>query len=135
MHFVRELYCGSMLRVFDSDFILRDVGGRPSLVESFRDIGVEVVLDAEVRPGGGVAVVGRDVYWRGVRLPRTALRVEFVSRVRPEADGDSIEIVGRLDMAPRTAAGRFLMHGLLRRPRELGRIRYEVRPLGAEGDS
>jgi hypothetical protein len=133
MHFVRELYCGPALRVFDSDFVLREVAGKPELVEVFRDIGVEVVLDAELRPGGGVAVVGRDIYWRGVRLPRTALRVEFASTVCSGPDGDeSIEIIGRLSMQPRTAIGRFVMHGLLRRPRELGKIRYEVRTAGPD---
>jgi hypothetical protein len=129
MHFVREIYCGGSLRVFDSDFVLRRVAGRQSLVEVFGDIGVEVVLDAELRPPGGVAIVGRDIYWRGIRLPRTALRVEFASRVCADSDGEFIEIVGRLSMEPQTAIGRFFMHTLLRRPRELGSIRYIVRPV------
>jgi hypothetical protein len=129
MHFVRELCCGTALRVFDSDFVLRVVGGKPALVEVFRDIGVEVVLDAEPRPGGGVAVVGRDVYWRGIRLPRTALRIEFASRVATDPSGrEFIEVIGRLGMEPRTAVGRFVMHTLLRRPRHLGSIKYILKP-------
>jgi hypothetical protein len=129
MHFVRELYCGESLRVFDSDFVLREVGGRPCLVEVFGDIGVDVVLDVEPPPGGGVAVVGRDIYWRGLRLPRTGLRVEFTSQVLDDTPGsEAIEIVGRLTLEPQTALGRFVMHSLLRRPRRLGSIHYLLRP-------
>lgn len=129
MHFVRELDCPPRLRVFDSDFVVRSVAGSPALVEVFGDIGVEVVLRVEHRPNWGVAVVGKDIYWHGIRLPRTALRIEFESRVFGDADGDeTIEVVGRLTMEPRTAIGRFMMYRVLRRPRELGSITYLLRP-------
>jgi hypothetical protein len=125
MHFVRELDCAPSLRVFDSDFVLRSVAGTQMLVEVFADIGVEVVLAVEHRPGGGVAVVGKDIYWHGIRLPRTALRIEFTSRVVQDADGsERIEVVGRLTMDPQTALGRFIMHKVFRRPRDLGSITY-----------
>lgn len=135
MHFIRELYCHDQLRVFDSDFVLREVAGKTALVEVFDDLKVDVVLDAEIRPEGGVAVVGRDIYWRGTRLPRTALRVEFSSQVFSDPKGrESIRIVGRLDMSPRTRLGRFCMHSVLRRPNELGRITYILSPNGNDSD-
>jgi hypothetical protein len=128
MHFVRELYCTPTLRVFDSDFVVRTIASRPTLAEVFSDIGVHVVLDVEHRPDGGVAVVGRDIYWHGIRMPRTALRIEFASRVcRDEIGGEYMETIGRLSMEPRTAVGRFVMHKIFRRPRDLGSIKYLLR--------
>jgi hypothetical protein len=125
MHFVRELYCGSALRVFDSDFVLRTTAGKPEFREVFVDIGVQVVLEVEHRPYGGVAVVGKDIYWHGIRLPRTALRIEFASRVcRDTHDREFVEVVGRLSMEPRTAFGRFVIYKICRRPRNLGSITY-----------
>ncbi|MCC7421643.1 MAG: hypothetical protein IT428_15280 [Planctomycetaceae bacterium] len=125
MHFVRELYCGRSLRVFDSDFVLRSGERETQFVEVFGDLRIDVVLDAEVRPDGGVAVVGRDIYWRSIRLPRTALRIDFSSRVEVAPSGqERIRVVGTLDIAPRTRLGRFLMHSVLRRPRRLGQITY-----------
>jgi hypothetical protein len=57
------------------------------------------------------------------------LRVEFRSRVVADAAGDgALAIEGDLRMEPRTRLGRLLAHGLLRRPRDVGRIRYDVRP-------
>jgi hypothetical protein len=80
----------------------------------------------EPRSEGGAAVVGRDIYWRGIRLPRTALKIEFVSRVllEEEPGRQRIEVVGSLRMQPQTRWGRFLMHTLLRRPEDLGSIHY-----------
>ncbi len=128
MHFIRELYCASALRVFDSDFVLRTMAGKPVLVEVFGDIGVQVVLDVEHRPNGGVAVVGKDIYWHGIRLPRTALRIEFTSQVCRDANNQEfIEVLGSLSMDPRTAFGRVLMYKVFRRPRDLGSIKYLLR--------
>jgi hypothetical protein len=128
MHFVRELYCTPSLRVFDSDFVLRTIADKPTLVEVFADIGIEMVLDVEHRPNGGVAVVGKDIFWHGIRLPRTALRIEFTSRVcRDRDDSEFIEVLGRLSMEPRTAFGRVIMYKVFRRPRNLGSIKYLLR--------
>jgi hypothetical protein len=127
MHFVRELYCGESLRVFDSDFVLRTIDGKPTFVEVFDDLDAYVVLDVEPRPEGGVAVVGRDIYWKGHRLPRLGLKIEFTSRVLP-GEADAVEVVGSLTLEPKTAWGRFLAYKILRRPRQLGRIRYLLHP-------
>lgn len=125
MHFVRELYCGDALRVFDSDFVLREVFGQKTLVEVFSDINIDVVLDVEPRSDQRVAVVGRDIFWRGIRLPRIGLKIEFVSKVFDDEGGrQRIEVVGSLRMLPRTAVGRFFMYKVLRRPKDLGSIRY-----------
>jgi hypothetical protein len=89
MHFVRELYCRDRLRVFDSDFVVRSIAGRPTLVEVFVDLSVDVVLAVTVLDDGGLSVSGQDIYWRGVRLPRTGLHVDFVSEVHDDRPGAS----------------------------------------------
>lgn len=128
MHFVRELYCGESLRVFDSDFVVRTINGSPTLVEVFGDLHTDVVLDVTPRENGGCAVTGRDIYWRGIRLPRTGLKVEFASKVLADEEGrEIVEVVGRLTLEPRSRWGRFVMHTLLRRPEYLGSIRYLLR--------
>ena len=39
MHFLRELYCAGRLRVFDSDFVVRETARGPALFEVFADLG------------------------------------------------------------------------------------------------
>jgi hypothetical protein len=82
-----------------------------------------------------VAIVGRDIYWRGVRLPRTALRIEYSSQVDRGAAGPFIEVIGPLRVEPSTGPGLFLSYQVLRRPRHLGSIRYLLRPLSADPSS
>ena len=79
------------------------------------------------RRGGG----GRQGYLLA-RHPHAAygrLRIEFASRVcRDEIGGEYMETrIGRLSMEPRTAVGRFVMHKIFRRPRDLGSIKYLLR--------
>jgi hypothetical protein len=129
MHFVRELYCRGALRVFDSDFVVRRVDGRPTLFEVFLDHGLMVEMDLTPLEGGGLSIRSRRVTLRRWPLPSFGLRVEFQSRVVLDPAGEcALAIEGTLRMAPRTRLGRFVAHGLLRRPRDLGRIRYDVRP-------
>ncbi|HLL84875.1 MAG TPA: DUF4166 domain-containing protein [Longimicrobium sp.] len=112
MHFVRELYCGGQLRVFDSDFVVR--GGR--LYEVFVEQGLEVELEARALEDGGVSLRGRRVRWRGVPLPTFGLRVEF--RTRPAAGGgERVHIIGTLSREPRPGAPA---------PLPLGTIHYEA---------
>jgi hypothetical protein len=128
MHFVRELYCRDALRVFDSDFVVRRVEERPTLFEVFVDHGLIVEMDVAPLTEGGLSIRSRRVTLRRWPLPSFGLRVEFRSRVVAEATGyDALTIEGDLRMEPRTRLGRLLAHGLLRRPRDLGRIRYDVR--------
>jgi hypothetical protein len=125
MHFVRELYSGATRRVFDSDFVVRNFRGRPTFFEVFVDLGVDVEMEVKPLGDGGLSIRGANIYWRGIRLPSTALKVEFVSRlVHPAGERPSIRIEGNLLMQPDTRLGKFVMHGLFRRPERLGRIRY-----------
>lgn len=130
MHFIRELYCGDALRVFDSDFVVRDVNGRATLFEVFVDTKVDVEMDVEPTAEGGLLIQSRSICLRGVRLPFIGLRVEFHSRVVKNSRGlDVLELDGHLLMQPRTRLGRFLSYGLLRRPEQLGCIHYVAEPV------
>lgn len=129
MHFIRELYCGGALRVFDSDFVVRPVDGRSSLFEVFVDLGVEVEMDLQPLPGGGLCIRSRNIYLRGVRLPPVGLQVEFRSFVEEDgAAGSQVRIEGRLLMEPQSSVGRFVMWRVLGRPHELGSICYRATP-------
>ena len=132
MHFVRELYMGETLRVFDSDFIVRRVKGVPTLFEVFVDQHIEVEMTVTPLPEGALSIRGKNFYCRGLRLPCPGLRVEFQSRVLAEEPGaDVLHIEGRLLMQPDTRWGRFLANRVLGRPEVLGTIRYLARPLAA----
>lgn len=124
MHFVRELHVGDVLRVFDSDFVVRAHGGVPTLFEIFAELGIEIAMTVSVRPDGGLAIRGKTIFWRGLQLPSLGLEVEFISR--PSSDG-ALTIDGYLCMRPRTAIGRFFIYSVLRRPEMLGQIHYSVR--------
>jgi hypothetical protein len=124
MHFVRELYCRGALRVFDSDFVVREA----RLYEVFVDMGVSVEMDVKPLPGGALSIRGVNVYRRGLRLPPVWLKVEFQSRVDVLPDGaEELRIDGHLLMQPDGAVGRFLAYKVLRRPEELGCIHYRAR--------
>jgi hypothetical protein len=108
MHFVRELYCDGVLRVFDSDFVVRK--GR--LYEVFVEHGLEVELNVRVLEDGGVSLRGRRVRWHGLPVPLFGLCVEF--RTHPAPDGsESVDIIGTLSP-----------EGMHAHP--LGRIHYEA---------
>jgi Domain of unknown function (DUF4166) len=124
MHFVRELYCRGALRVFDSDFVVREA----KLYEVFVDMGVSVEMDVKPLPGGALSIRGVNVYRRGLRLPPVWLKVEFQSRVDVLPDGvEELRIDGHLLMQPDGPVGRFLAYKVLRRPEELGCIHYRAR--------
>jgi len=132
MHFLRELYMGESLRVFDSDFVVRTVNGTPALFEVFVDKHLEIEMTVTPLAGGGLSIRGKNVYYRGTQVPCPGLRVEFQSHVVAEDGGrERLEIEGRLLMQPDTGWGRLLMCRLLRRPEVLGTIRYTARPLAA----
>jgi hypothetical protein len=115
MHFVRELYCDGVLRVFDSDFVVRS----GKLYEVFVEHGLEVELDVRVLEDGGVSLRGRRVRWHGLPVPMFGLCVEF--RTHPARDSsEHVDIIGTLSA-----------EGMHEDP--LGRIHYdawkdEVRP-------
>jgi hypothetical protein len=134
MHFVRELYPRGRLRRFDSDFVVREVAGRPAFFEVFADSRVDVEMELEPLAGGGLAIRGRHIYWRRIRLPDTGLKVEFRSRAtRDEDGGELVAIDGRLLMRPESWLGRLVMCGILRRPERLGAIHYVAREVADAG--
>ncbi|MFP2928806.1 hypothetical protein ACLESO_27140 [Pyxidicoccus sp. 3LG] len=91
MHFVRELYCDGVLRVFDSDFVVR----RGRLYEVFLEHHLEVELEARTLENGGVSLRGRRVRWHGLPVPLFGLCVEF--RTHPAPDGsEHVDIIGTL---------------------------------------
>ena len=91
MHFVRELYCDGVLRVFDSDFVVR--GGK--LYEVFLEEGLEVELEVRALDDGGVSLRGRRVRWRGLPVPLLGLCVEFRTHPAP-GDSERVDIIGTL---------------------------------------
>ena len=132
MHFLRELYMGEDLRVFDSDFVVKTIHGVPTLFEVFVDKHIEVEMIVTPLPEGGLSIRGKNFYYRGTRLPCPGLRVEFQSRVLKDEDSrEVLNIEGRLLMQPDSGWGRLLMCRLLPRPEVLGTIRYVARPLAA----
>lgn len=129
MHFVREIDTGRALRVFDSDFLVREHRGVPTLFERFSEANLEYELVVTpLGPGLGVSIRGHDLYWRGLRLPTAGLEVEFQSSVEETPEGAVLHLEGTLAQRPRTAFGRFLAYRVLRRPERLGCIRYVAVP-------
>jgi hypothetical protein len=133
MHFIRELYCGDTMRVFDSDFIVRQMNHRPTLFEVFVDLKVDVEMEVKPLAGGGLSIRGKQIYLRGLRLPATGIQVEFQSRVvaSQNPSGEETErlcIDGHLMMQPRTRMGKFLAYKILRRPEQLACIHYIATP-------
>jgi hypothetical protein len=132
LHFVRELYCGGVLRAFDSDFVVRDLDGDPRLFEIFTDLNLAVAMEVQPTPGGGLLIRGRDIFYRTVRLPSLGFNVEFQSAVGGSEAQPELRIQGKLLLQPRSWWARFLVRGLFRRPEELGGIDYWVRPSAAD---
>jgi hypothetical protein len=128
MHFVRELYLGEKLRVFDSDFVVRAWKGKPTLFEVFVDHGIEVRMAVEAFADGRLLIRGEGIRVRGLGVPRLGLAVEFTSRADAGTGGDEIAIDGLLLMKPASRFGRLIARGLLRRPERLGAIHYRIRP-------
>lgn len=119
MHFVRELYCNGKYRIFDSDFVVRN----GKLYEVFTDMRASVELQVEAIENGGLLIQSRNFLFHGRRMPSIGLTVEFKSRV----ENETLRIDGQLLMKPKTKAGTFFAHKMLRRPKNLGSIHYVAR--------
>ncbi|KFE64448.1 DUF4166 domain-containing protein [Hyalangium minutum] len=113
MHFIRELYCDGLLRVFDSDFVVRN----GTLYEVFIEQGLEVELEVRALERGGVSIRGRRVRWRGLPLPTFGLGVEF----RAFPDGNGAECVSITGLLLREARA-----GAQTPPQVLGILRYQA---------
>jgi hypothetical protein len=133
MHFIRELYCGDAMRVFDSDFIVRQMNNEATLFEVFVDLKVDVEMEVKPLEGRGLSIRGKNIYLRGLRLPSTGIQVEFQSRIvvnenaEPEKR-EQLHIDGHLMMQPRTRLGKFFAYKILRRPEQLACIHYVATP-------
>jgi len=125
---VRELYPSGSLRVFDSDFVIRKAAtGQPALFEVFVEDRIDVEMVVSAIPQGGLSIKGTRIFYRGIRVPDLGLELEFQSHVRDRGEGETLEIEGHLRMRPKSRLGRAIVFGLLRRPEELGCIRYTAR--------
>jgi hypothetical protein len=129
MHFLRELYCNGVYRLFDSDFLVRATPRGPALFERFADLHTDVEMDLCPLTGGGLQIRSRAIYLHGIRLPSLGFYVEFRSHVGADEKGDEVlRSDGRLLLQPRTRWGRFWAYAVLRRPPCLGSIHYLARP-------
>ncbi len=120
MHFVRELYCNDKLRVFDSDFVVRE----GKLFEVFTDLRMAVEMRVEPMTNGGLRISGEKILAYGWKMPSIGLHIEFCSEVE---ENDVLKINGQLLMQPRTGAGKFIAYKILRRPKDLASIHYVAR--------
>ncbi|HHO49310.1 MAG TPA: hypothetical protein ENK18_00165 [Deltaproteobacteria bacterium] len=121
LHFVREFWCDEAVRVFDSDFVVRWIDGQPTLLEVFQQLGIAAQMRTEVLDDGGVSMTIVRLFIRGVPVGVGPARVCF--ETRPHAPGQ-LQVVGVLELAPRTASVRWVLRRLLRLPERLGEIRY-----------
>lgn len=121
MHFVREFWCDEAIRVFDSDFVVRDVDDTPTLLEVFQSLGVAAQMRTEVLDDGGVSMTISRLFVRGIPVGIGPARVCF--ETRPDGPG-RLQVVGVLELQPRSSLLRWLLRRLLRLPERLGEIRY-----------
>jgi hypothetical protein len=128
LHFVREFWCADAIRVFDSDFVVRDVDGRPTLLEVFQDLGVAARMHTEVLADGGLAMTVAGLFVRGVPTGTGPARVRFETR----PDGERLLVTGVLDLVPRSGLERWWVHRVLGLPARLGEIRYYAVPVAAD---
>lgn len=126
LHFVREFWCEEAVRVFDSDFVVRDVDGRPTLLEVFAELGVACQMRTEVLPDGGLAMTVVRLFVGGVSLPVGPVQVCFETR----PDGARLRVTGVLDVKPRSAWEQLLFARLFALPERVGEIRYFATPNG-----
>ncbi|TVQ94932.1 MAG: hypothetical protein EA397_00315 [Deltaproteobacteria bacterium] len=130
LNFVREFWCDEAVRVFDSDFVVREVDGHPTLLEVFRELGVAAQMRTEVLEDGGLSMTIVRLFVRGFPVGIGSFFVRFETRPAGERD---IVVTGVLELRPKGTLGRGFWHSLLRLPQHLGAIRYEASPVGREG--
>lgn len=125
MHFVREFWCADAIRVFDSDFLVREVEGRRVFVEQFSDLGLAAQMHTERLEDGGLAMTIVRVFVRGVPVGVGPFYVRF--ETRPVAE-DRLAVEGVCDLRATSRLSRWFWHRLLRLPERLGAIRYAATP-------
>jgi hypothetical protein len=123
LHFVREFWCEDAVRVFDSDFVVREVGGGATLLEVFQELGVAARMRTERTATGGLSMTVVGLHLRGVPVGVGPFRVRFTSE--PGGDG-AVDVHGALDLLPRGLLDRWFFGRLLRLPERVGEIRYRA---------
>jgi hypothetical protein len=94
LHFVREFWCADAIRVFDSDFVVREVDGRPTILEVFQDLGVAperlvVTGTLDLEPS---SALGRWWWHRAIGLPARIGEIRYTATPRPDArEGPAID--------------------------------------------
>lgn len=121
MHFVREFWCDEAVREFDSDFVVREVDGQPTLLEVFQELGVAAQMRTEILEDGGLSMTIERLFVRGLPVGVGPARVCF--ETRPHGPGQ-LQVIGVLELHPRSATMRWLLRHLLGLPERLGEIRY-----------
>ena len=124
LHFVREFWCADEVRVFDSDFVVRDVDGKRTILEVFTDLGIAARMRTVILEDGGVSMTVCGLFWRGVSTSPGPFRVCF--ETRPGTDG-GVDVVGALDLVPRNRLEAAWLHRVLGLPARVGDIRYFAR--------
>lgn len=123
MHFVREFDCKTTApRVFNSDFVVRNVNGTQTFFEVFRELGIDVEMEFEPTINGGLINICKKFSWRGWRIPTFGLQCEF----QGVEEDKQLHFKGYLRMRPRTKFGKFLAYKILRRPQLLACLHYFV---------
>ncbi|MFT4628160.1 MAG: hypothetical protein ACI8PZ_006855 [Myxococcota bacterium] len=121
LHFVREFWCADAVRVFDSDFVVRDVDGSPTILEVFQDLGVAARMRTEPLADGGLSMTVIGLYIRGIPAPVGPFRVCFTTC---PTDDERVFVRGSLELAPRNRLERWWLTRVMRMPDLLGEIRY-----------
>ncbi|TNE85466.1 MAG: hypothetical protein EP330_25620 [Deltaproteobacteria bacterium] len=121
LHFVREFWCADEIRVFDSDFVVRQADGEATLVEVFQELGVGARMCTEILDDGGLSMTVVGLWIRGFARSPGPFRVRFTTRPLPDG---RLHVLGVMDLAPRGALERFWTTRVLRLPERLGYIEY-----------
>lgn len=125
LHFVREFWCVDDIRVFDSDFVVRDVDGAAAILEVFQEIGVAAVMNTEVMDDGGLSMTIVSLFVRGVPMGIGPIHIRFTTR----PDGDrALDVRGVLELRPRNAFERWVFHSAMGLPPLVGEIAYRAVP-------
>jgi hypothetical protein len=126
LNFVREFWCVDDIRVFDSDFVVREVDGRPTILEVFQDLGVAARMRTEPTPTGGLSMTVVGLFVRGIATGVGPAHVCFTTE--PTEDGTALDVRGVLTLKPRNFLERFWLLKVLRLPPLLGEITYRAIP-------
>lgn len=134
LHFLREFWCEDAVRTFDSDFVVREVDGKPTIIEVFADLGLAARMRTEVMDDGGVSMTVVGLFLRGVPVGVGPFHVCFETHPVP-GSADRVDVSGVMDLRPRNAFERWWFHRVWGLPARIGEIRYYADPVPEVGAS